>query len=294
MKDVPGENVGTVVRFLKGAFMLIQNCVTLLTDTIGLMNDTMCSADCNEFKVFMQSVYFNHKRRSQPIAPVKYLELAEHKYRTMYQQGKWTASKSDALSGFYIGSGGGAGRTNAARGGGRTGTYGGRGGGRGGDVSNGGNRWGKLTCHNCGKQGHITQNCFLPGGGAETQGSGGGAEDDGYFPGVDERALRRPPRGREPCIRTLPDGTPVKWYSLCGSWGSHFRARHTAADNVPIVEATDNVPAEGNVAEAGVQSGHGVDTAVGTLAGSPAAPEENIAISDQGGAMARLRQAGLI
>jgi hypothetical protein len=133
----------------------------------------------------------------------------------------------------------------------------------------------------------------LPGGGAKT-GSGGAGEDDASFPGVDERALRRPPCGKEPRIRTLPDGTSVQWCSLCGSWGSHFRAGHTAADDVPIVEATDNVPAEGNVAEAGVQSGHGVGTAVGTLVGSPAVPEANMAISDQGGAMARLRQAGLI
>ena len=54
------------------------------------------------------------------------------------------------------------------------------------------------------------------------------------------------------------------------------------------------ISAERNVAEAGVQSGHGVGTAVGTLVVSPAVPEENMAMSDQGGAMARLRQAGLI
>ena len=52
MKDVPGENVGTVVSSLKGAFMLIQNCTMLPIDIIRLMNDTMCSADCDEFKVF--------------------------------------------------------------------------------------------------------------------------------------------------------------------------------------------------------------------------------------------------
>jgi hypothetical protein len=81
---------------------------------------------------------------------------------------------------------------------------------------------------------------------------------------------------------------------LCGSWGSHFRAGHSAADDVPIVEATDNVPAEGNVADAGVQSEYGVGTDVGTVVGSSVTPKANMAMSDQGGAMARLRQAGLI
>ena len=41
MKDAPKENVGTVVSFLKGALMLIQNCAMLLTDNIALMNNTM-------------------------------------------------------------------------------------------------------------------------------------------------------------------------------------------------------------------------------------------------------------
>ena len=36
-----GENVGTVVSFLKGALMLIKNCALLLADTTVLMNDTM-------------------------------------------------------------------------------------------------------------------------------------------------------------------------------------------------------------------------------------------------------------
>ena len=41
MKEAPEENVGTVVSFLKGVLVLIQNCATLLTGTIALMNNTM-------------------------------------------------------------------------------------------------------------------------------------------------------------------------------------------------------------------------------------------------------------
>ena len=36
-----GENVGTLVSFLKEALMLIKNCALLLADTTVLMNDTM-------------------------------------------------------------------------------------------------------------------------------------------------------------------------------------------------------------------------------------------------------------
>ena len=88
MKDVPGENMGTVVSFLKGALVLIQNCAALPTDTIGLMNSTMCSTNCDKFRVFMPLVYFDHKRSSRPIAPTKYLELAKQKYQTIVLEGE--------------------------------------------------------------------------------------------------------------------------------------------------------------------------------------------------------------
>ena len=209
----------------------------------------------------------------------------------MYWQGKWTASKLDASSGCYAERGGSAETTNTGCGGGCN-SNNGRDGARGCDGNSGGNRWSKLTCHNCGKQGHISRNCFLPGGGAyNTQSGGGGAEDNGSFLGVDERTLRRSPQGKEPRICTLLDGTSVKWCSPCGSWGNYFRAGHTAEDDAPIVETTDNVPAEGNVVEPSVPSDNDIGAAVGTFAGSPA---ENVAIADQCGAMARLRQAGLI
>ena len=64
--------------------------------------------------------------------------------------------------------------------------------------------------------------------------------------------IKNPPRAGEPRERTLPDGTEVKWYGLCGSWGDHYRAGHPAdavagddedvnADEVNIaVEQVDN------------------------------------------------------
>ena len=35
MRDVPGENVGTVVSYLKGPLALLQNCTAIPTDAIG-------------------------------------------------------------------------------------------------------------------------------------------------------------------------------------------------------------------------------------------------------------------
>ena len=49
MKDVAGENVGTVVSYLKGALLLLQNCSGLPTDTMELINNTMVSADYAEY-----------------------------------------------------------------------------------------------------------------------------------------------------------------------------------------------------------------------------------------------------
>ena len=62
-------------------------------------------------------------------------------------------------------------------------------------------------------------------------------------------------------------------------------------DNTPSEEAKDDAPAEGNVAEENVSDDNGVGAVVGTFAGLPAG---NVAIADQGRAMDRLRQAGII
>ena len=216
LKDIPGENVCTAVSYLKGALMLLHNCTGLPTDTMGLLNDTMGLADCEDFTGFMNSVYFDHKRKTRVITHQEYLRLAKSEYRTLYRLGKWAASKNDPSSVFFSGQ--------TPRGERRGGGYGGRGGGRNSNGRGGGgrdsNRWGKLTCHNCGKLGHISRNCWAPGGGAEgdsPNGAGAGAEDgsepanqDVDFPGVDNASIRRPPRRNEPRERTLPDGKQVK------------------------------------------------------------------------------------
>ena len=49
-KDIPGENIGTLVSYLIGSLLLLKNCAELPTDIIGLLNDIMCSAECNDFK----------------------------------------------------------------------------------------------------------------------------------------------------------------------------------------------------------------------------------------------------
>jgi len=54
-----------------------------------------------------------------------------------------------------------------------------------------------------------------------------------YFPGVDDQALRRLPRGNAPHERTLSDGANVKWCSECGSWGNHLRLGHPASEDQP-------------------------------------------------------------
>jgi len=88
MKDVPGENVGTIVSHLKGALLLLANCNCLPTDIVGLINDTFCSAECSEFMDFIKAIYFQHKRKLQTVDPMELLTAAEAKYRTLYRDGK--------------------------------------------------------------------------------------------------------------------------------------------------------------------------------------------------------------
>ena len=45
LKDIPGENAGAIASYLKGDLLLLENFSGLPTDTMGLLNGTMCSAE---------------------------------------------------------------------------------------------------------------------------------------------------------------------------------------------------------------------------------------------------------
>ena len=86
MKDMPGKNVGTVVIYLKGALLLLQNCVAIPTNTMGILNNVISLANCQEFTAYMQSIYFASKRDSTVGGYMKYLDSAESDYRTLYRK----------------------------------------------------------------------------------------------------------------------------------------------------------------------------------------------------------------
>jgi len=132
----------------------------------------MCSTECDEFNFYTTSAYFDHKRRTKLIAPMEYLRIAELEYRTLYQAKKWTAFKTDPASEFFVGGdlGQNGGTKDENSQGGDDGSYN-KQGGSGGNK----NRWANITCHNCEKLGHISQNCFLPGGGSH---NGGGSRNN--------------------------------------------------------------------------------------------------------------------
>jgi len=239
MKDVPGENVGTVVSYLnKGALLLLQNCSAVPTDTMDLLNNVMSSTDCQDFTNCMKSIYFVSKRTSTAGGYMEYLDSAESEYRTLYRKGKWTKAAINQDSGFV-------GDEDETDGDGYTsGGYSGRGRGRGrGGCHSRGGQYTRKRCHNCGKVGHITRSCWTPGGGSAGQGPSTPSGDD-TFPGVDDEALRNPPRPGAPRERTLPNGTDVKWCGLCGKWTNHYRARHPVEGEEKVSEGDD----EANVA----------------------------------------------
>lgn len=85
IKDVPGDNVGTVASYLKGVLLLLHNSSTIPTDVMGLLNDVMISADCDEFTAYMKSIHFASKRDSTTIGVhMEYFNTAEGKYPTLY------------------------------------------------------------------------------------------------------------------------------------------------------------------------------------------------------------------
>ena len=88
MKDIEGENVGTVVSYLKGALILLKNCTELPMDTHGILSDRMCSATNEDFCRYMSSIYYEQKRSRAAFVFVVYLKIAESEYRTIYRAGK--------------------------------------------------------------------------------------------------------------------------------------------------------------------------------------------------------------
>ena len=74
--------MATAISYLKGALMILQNCEAVPTDTLGLLNKIMISADCDEFTEYMKSIYFASKRnQSAPASSfTDYLNTAESEY----------------------------------------------------------------------------------------------------------------------------------------------------------------------------------------------------------------------
>jgi len=84
MNYIPGENVDTLVSYLKGSLLLLKNCSKLPTDIVGMLNDIMVSADCVDFVKYTKSIYFNHKRKIKEVGALEYLWLLELEYHSLY------------------------------------------------------------------------------------------------------------------------------------------------------------------------------------------------------------------
>ena len=143
-----------------------------------------------------------------------------------------------------------------------------------------GNIGSNITCHNCGKLGHIERNCWSVGGGAH--GENANEENNATDSlGVNNQAICCPPRANESRERTLPDGATVNWCSLWGSQGDYFRAQHPAkaAPRVEVINSNPNNEG-GYVADGAADKSNGTDTS------SPMPTGE--------GVMVMLRATGLI
>ena len=54
---------------------------------MGILNDVMVSADCEEFVEYMKPIYFATKHNSLDDEYMKYLDTSDTKYRTLYRRG---------------------------------------------------------------------------------------------------------------------------------------------------------------------------------------------------------------
>ena len=46
MKEIPGDNVETIMSYLKGSLLMLTKCDKFPTDMIGLLKDIFCSVEC--------------------------------------------------------------------------------------------------------------------------------------------------------------------------------------------------------------------------------------------------------
>ena len=60
LNNIPGENTETATSYLKGTFILLQTCNEILTDTMKVLNTSMCSTKCDKFSGIARSVYYKH------------------------------------------------------------------------------------------------------------------------------------------------------------------------------------------------------------------------------------------
>lgn len=88
------------VNYVKWALFLLKNCSAVPTDTMGLLNDVMTSADCVEFTEYRMSMYFTLKLNRLMGSFMDYLDTAKAEYCTLYCNGKWSKADSTPVSAF--------------------------------------------------------------------------------------------------------------------------------------------------------------------------------------------------
>ena len=102
MKDIKGENVGTVVSYLKDTLLLLKNCKEIPADTHVLLSDIMTSVSNNKLCGYMKSIYYEQKCSRSTFDFVSYLKTTASEYRTLYCADKWTTSSHiPSVARFY-------------------------------------------------------------------------------------------------------------------------------------------------------------------------------------------------
>ena len=83
MKNVSGENVLTVVSYLKGTVLLLQNCTDLPIDLIGILHDILTSARNEDVTALIKAMHFNHKMKTKVVNYTTFLNHANSEYRSL-------------------------------------------------------------------------------------------------------------------------------------------------------------------------------------------------------------------
>jgi len=194
-----GENVMTVVSYLRGAIACLQNVNKLPHDIVAQVCDIMQTSSVEEFNKYFEMAKIAIHLQMKTFTVEELLATAQATYQELYNKGVWTN-------------------------GGNNSAFNARG-------KQQGERRPRGVCWNCGEAGHMSNQCTKP---KKQDGDRNNNNSNNPAPNADRAWTTKPPGSGESHEKEHPTGSGTKWRwcGRCKRWTvgrkMHFTKDHKA------------------------------------------------------------------